>query len=472
MKNLFITLLLIGIAFPALLAQSPDSFRYQTVVRDNNGNIRQNDALSMRLSILQGTETGVEVYKETHATTTNEFGLVNLSVGTGTIVTGTFATINWGTNPYFLKVEMDTTAGSNYVLMGTSQLLSVPYALNAKNGTPPGQNPGDMLYWNGTQWVNVPAGSNGQVLTINNGVPTWSSGGNQLPISNTDEVSAISSTTAICSRTVISAGIINSGVCYGTSPYPTIINSNYIVGSENHNSNMYILGLTPNTTYFVRTYATNSIGTGYGNELTFTTLPSCGSMTINHVAGVLAPVNKTVTYNTVTNIPGETAKCWITSNLGADHQATSPDDATEASAGWYWQFNRKQGYKHDGIARTPNTTWIDPINETSDWITANDPCTIELGAGWRIPTNTEWTNVDASGNWTDRNGPWISGLKLHAAGYLISGALNNRGSYGYYWSSVQGSATAGWNLYFHSSTSYMSNDDKATGFSVRCLRDN
>ena len=118
---------------------------------------------------------------------------------------------------------------------------------------------------------------------------------------------------------------------------------------------------------------------------------------INHVAsGGVAPVDKTVTYGTVTNIPGETSKCWITSNLGADHQATAVNDATEASAGWYWQFNRMQGYKHDGTTRTPNTTWITSINENLDWQAANDPCALELGNGWRIPTYTEWTNVDAS----------------------------------------------------------------------------
>ena len=95
-------------------------------------------------------------------------------------------------------------------------------------------------------------------------------------------------------------------------------------------------------------------------ELFFLGRLYCGDpLTINHlVSGGVAPVDKTVTYGTVTNIPGETSKCWITSNLGADHQATAVNDATEASAGWYWQFNRKQGYKHDGTTRTPNTTWI------------------------------------------------------------------------------------------------------------------
>ncbi|MEI7982542.1 MAG: hypothetical protein WCI71_12890, partial [Bacteroidota bacterium] len=227
--------------------------------------------------------------------------------------------------------------------------------------------------------------------------------------------------------------------------------------------------------YYVRAYATNSSGTAYGNEVIFTTFPSCGSsFTINHVAGNVAPVTKTVTYGTVTNISGELSKCWITRNLGASQQATAVSDATELSAGWYWQFNRKQGYKHDGTTRTPATTWISSIAETSDWIPANDPCAIELGNGWRIPTYAEWNNVDNIGNWTNWNGPWNSGLKLHAAAYLgfIDGSLGSRGSTGYYWSSTQGDATHGWDLYFYSGGSYMYNDNKANSCTLRCLRDN
>jgi hypothetical protein len=201
---------------------------------------------------------------------------------------------------------------------------------------------------------------------------------------------------------------------------------------------------------------------------------SCGSsFTIDHVAGAVSPVSKTVTYGTVTNIPGEPAKCWITSNLGADHQATSMDDATEASAGWYWQFNLRQGYKHDGFYRTPDTTWIAPINENSDWVATNDPCNIELGTTWRIPTNTEWYNVDNAGGWTSWTGPWGSGLKLHAAGNLSynAGLLYGRGTYGFNWSSTQFDAAFGWYLVFYSGYSFMYNYDKANGFSIRCVRD-
>jgi hypothetical protein len=200
----------------------------------------------------------------------------------------------------------------------------------------------------------------------------------------------------------------------------------------------------------------------------------CGwDITVNHAAGDVAPVSKTVTYKTVTGIPGETSKCWITSNLGADRQATAKDETTEPPAGWYWQFNRKQGYKHDGTTRTPNTTWSTSIFEHSDWTSANDPCTSELGSGWRLPTRTEWENVDAGGSWTNWDGPWNSPLKMHAAGNLYGsgGPLINRGSYGYYWSSTQDHLSGAYMLYFFNTDCYRTTGDKAGGESVRCLRD-
>ncbi len=234
-------------------------------------------------------------------------------------------------------------------------------------------------------------------------------------------------------------------------------------------------GLTPGTSYTRYVWAYNTCGISISLTITSQTLLCGGSFTINHTAGSVAPVTKTVTYGTVTNIPGATSKCWITSNLGASQQATAVSDATETSSGWYWQFNRKQGYKHDGTTRTPNSAWNSNINENSDWTVANDPCTIELGSGWRIPTSTEWTNVDASGNWTNWNGPWNSLLKMHAAGRLnvSDGSLVERGSSGYYWSSTQGEATSGWGLYFGSGYCYMSNYvSKADGCTARCIRDN
>ena len=340
---------------------------------------------------------------------------------------------------------------------------------------PAGTNVGDMLYWNGTQWIGISVGTNGQVLTLNNGVPVW--GGTQVPMSTTTSISSITSLTAISGGTIMFDGgssIVTRGVCWNTTSHPTITNYHTTDGNSFGTFVSALNGLTPNTLYFVRAYATNNVGTAYGNELSFTTLPTCGTITTNHVAsGGVAPVDKAVTYGTVTNIPGEPSKCWITSNLGSDQQATAADDATEASAGWYWQFNLKQGYKHDGTTRTPNSTWLYPINENSDWTVANDPCALELGSGWRIPTKVEWTNVDASDSWANWNGPWNSGLKLHAAGLLgyMDGFLYNRGSMGFYWSNTQNSAVYSWNLNFGSGNSLMSSNYKSQGFPLRCIKD-
>ncbi|MEI6455048.1 MAG: FISUMP domain-containing protein [bacterium] len=207
-------------------------------------------------------------------------------------------------------------------------------------------------------------------------------------------------------------------------------------------------------------------------KLIVSTSAACGQpITISHTAGTVAPVSKTVAYGTVTNIPGEPSKCWITSNLGSDHQASAVNETTEASAGWYWQFNRKQGYKHDGTTVTPSWT-ITSIDENSDWQPDNDPCTM-LGSGWRIPANTEWSNVQATGGWIDWNGPWNSGLKLHAAGrlYFSNGSLIYRGSIGHYWSRTQDYSSKGLYLYFFRFTSVVTYNDKADGFTLRCLKE-
>ena len=202
---------------------------------------------------------------------------------------------------------------------------------------------------------------------------------------------------------------------------------------------------------------------------------TCGdSMPINHlVSNQVAPDNKAVTYGTVTNIPGEPTKCWITSNLGSSHQATAKNDATEESAGWYWRFNRKQGFSHTGSIITPAWSYL-YINENSNWTAAEDPCRLELGSNWRIPTEVEWINVDYNGNWDNWNGPWDSDLKIHAAGLIYdgsSGALQNRGTYGYYWSSNQAGATAAIWLWFYSTFCIMNADSKSFGIPTRCVRE-
>lgn len=231
-------------------------------------------------------------------------------------------------------------------------------------------------------------------------------------------------------------------------------------------------GLTTGNSYTRYVWAYNACGNSQPVVLTGQAFACGGSMTKIHTAGTVAPVSKTVTYGTVTGIPGEASKCWITRNLGAAQPPATVDDASEPSAGWYWQFNLKQGYKHDGTTLTPAWT-ITGIDEDTNWDPANDPCTLLLGATWRIPTQAEWTNVDASGNWTNWTGPFSSGLQMHAAGYLSrsTGVITNRGVNGYYWSSTQNTTTRSWDQFLSSTNSSQSSDNKATGFTVRCIRD-
>jgi hypothetical protein len=297
----------------------------------------------------------------------------------------------------------------------------------------------------------------------------------------TDSLNNILESIATCFSSVLSDGgyhVIARGVCWNTSGNPTLQNClNFTTDGEDTGSFISkITELTASTIYYLRAYATNSRGTSYDDDdVSFTTLApwTCGTvLSVTHKAGSISPVNKTVNYSTVqTNLTGSN-KCWITQNLGSDHQATSATDATEASAGWYWQFNRKQGFKHDGTIRTPNTTWIISNNELSDWLPANDPCTLLLSNGWRLPTETEWEMADSSGDWHNCNETFASVLKLHTSGFIANNneLLYNRGLSGYYWSSSQLTSSYGQHLYFGGfcNTSY---SDKSSGIPVRCLRD-
>ncbi len=113
-------------------AQSPEKMSYQAVVRDASDNLVTNQSVGMQISILQGSAGGTAVYVETQTPTTNTNGLVTIEIGSGTVVTGDFITIDWTNGPYFIKTETDPTGGTTYTITGTSQLLSVPYALHAK----------------------------------------------------------------------------------------------------------------------------------------------------------------------------------------------------------------------------------------------------------------------------------------------------------------------------------------------------
>ncbi|MDD5570760.1 MAG: hypothetical protein PHD97_06330 [Bacteroidales bacterium] len=131
MKKILFSLMLMATIL-VVKAQAPQAFKYQTVVRDAGGNPITNQKVNFRISILQVSATGDSVYVETKVDTTNNFGLANLEIGKGNVVSGNFTAINWGNDNYFIRIQVDVTGGNNFIFMGTSQLLSVPYALYAE----------------------------------------------------------------------------------------------------------------------------------------------------------------------------------------------------------------------------------------------------------------------------------------------------------------------------------------------------
>jgi hypothetical protein len=134
-KNIIIKILSLATVFilHATQAQAPQKMSYQAVLRNATNALVTNMAVGMKISVLQGTISGTVAYAETQTPSTNANGLVSIEIGTGTSITSTFASINWANGPYFIKTETDPSGGTNYTISGTSQLLSVPYALFSAN---------------------------------------------------------------------------------------------------------------------------------------------------------------------------------------------------------------------------------------------------------------------------------------------------------------------------------------------------
>ena len=175
MKKLF-TLLAIALFNMAAFAQAPEKMSYQAVIRTAANDLVVSQQIGVQVSVLQGSSTGTAVYVETHTPTTNANGLATFEIGGGSVVSGDFSTIDWSNGNYYVKTETDPTGGTSYSISGTGQLLSVPYALYAKNssgGLGAGTQAGNTPYWNGTNWVTNSSNifNNGGKVGINTSTP-------------------------------------------------------------------------------------------------------------------------------------------------------------------------------------------------------------------------------------------------------------------------------------------------------------
>jgi len=157
--------ILFSILTLTVIAQVPQGVGYQGVATDANGIELVNQSISIRASVLSGSASGTIEWEETHATSTDTFGLFTITIGQGTNtgngVQADFADISWGTNTYFLKIEMDVNGGTNYAFMGTNQMMSVPYALYAESANINYDSISNFLSGDSTFITNVGSGMGG-----------------------------------------------------------------------------------------------------------------------------------------------------------------------------------------------------------------------------------------------------------------------------------------------------------------------
>ena len=466
--------LLLSVFSRDLFAQAPHKMTYQAVVRDSSYNPVTNSAVGMQISILQSSPSGTAVYIETQTPVTNAFGLITIEIGGGAVVSGNFANINWANGPFFLKTETDPAGGTNYSITGTTQLLSVPYALFSGNGVPGG-------------------GISGQILTNCNGVPVWTTGG-QCPPS----ISALNCATAVNSGT-LTQGIAASGVSTSV-PYTGGNGGTYNAQTVNSTG---VTGLTA-------TLAAGTFANGSGN-LTYTisgTPASAGTASFALsiggqsciLTGIVSPPAPSYPSGTVycggtptavvdvTN--PATGKTWMDRNLGATQLATSSIDT--ASYGDLYQWGRgSDGHQ----CRTSLTTAISSISDQpghGDFIFGSFGSLFD----WRIPQNTDlWQGINGVNNpcpsgyrlptvielnaerlsWSSNTaaGAFASPLQLPMPGYRYysSGSLNGVGISGEYWSSSVSGINSLSLGFYSGNASISTGGNRSFGFSVRCLKE-
>lgn len=467
-----------------LLAQAPNLMSYQAVIWDGSGNLVSEKIVSIKISILQGTVTGPAVFSETHRIQSNVNGLVNLLIGGGTSATGKISDINWGGGSFFLKTETDPTGGTNFSIIGTTQLVSVPYAFHSNTSN---------------NLVTPTPGLPGQLLTADkDGKPIWVS---TYPTINTTNSSNITSNTAASGGNVTSDGgapIASRGIVWSTFPNPTVslsTKTNNGTGLGVFSSSLS--GLISNTTYYARAYATNSVGTGYGNEISFTT---SSGLTMN-IPCSGTPIVKDTDGNSYNTVQIGT-QCWTKENLKVtkyNDNSAIPLEATGSMNGISstWQKLTTGAYSiyANEISTGSNTTIYGLLY---NWYAAKGIATIGSTSfknicpmGWHIPTDGEWTILtnflggEVAGGKMKQSGTTLwnapnngadnaSGFTALPAGYRdISGSFLSIRQNAFFWStSEDGNNYACYrNLVGSNSTFSRYINYKSVGASVRCLRD-
>ena len=494
----------------AALAQTPDKFNYQTVVRNASNAMVANALVGVRVSILQGDEDGIAVYVETHTGTTNANGLLTLEIGGGKVQQGTIGEIDWSNGPYFLRTETDPNGGDNYSITNTQQVHSVPYALFAKaaansfsgdyddlkNKPMIPQNIGDLTNDAGYLTMNdLPNPSKGgESNATDTGVIQTDSCGEidlcelvnrfarlqaiLLPTISTSAVSDITETTATGGGSVSANGyseVTARGVCWSTNPNPTVNGSHTSDGNGLGTFTSSISDLEPGTSYYVRAYATNSAGTSYGEEVSFTTEEQPQDILPAEIDGIANPCPNAAT---VTDYEGNVyntvqigSQCWMRENLRSTKFADGTPiptgtDTTSLTDSYYYDNSdsdiplARRGHLYNwpaamhgaasssaspsGVQGICPTGWhlpsdaeltqlTDYVKSVSDYQCGGNSSNIAKALAATYGWNTS-TNNYAVGNTPSTNN--ATGFSAVPTGYF-HGSFSYVGNYAFFWTSTE-----------------------------------
>jgi len=275
--RLLLVIAFVSVSFSSnVFGQVPEKMSYQAVVRNGSNELIVNKEIGVQILITQGIFPPVTVYSETHIATTNSNGLLTLQLGGGKLVSGNFSTIKWENGNVSVSANYDLSGGTNYTLLSSSQLLSVPYALyaktagNATGGTtcPDGTTVGEIKYWDGTSWITVAPSLDGMSLTLVNGIPVWTRKGlaTLITIGASNPLADVIAT----GGNIISDGgspILGRGICWSSSPNPTVPEG---ATSTETSIGIFYFDFRDTGKIYIRAWARNSYGIAYGNEVSIT----------------------------------------------------------------------------------------------------------------------------------------------------------------------------------------------------------
>jgi uncharacterized protein (TIGR02145 family) len=480
MRHLTLAFALI-VSFTALAQAPPEAINYNGVARDANGDPVADATIGLQLTIMQGDPiTGTAVYAETHTTTTDAFGLFNVAIGFGTATSGTFAAIDWSIGDHHLAVALDITGGTDYVAMGSTQLLSVPYALYARSA--------------GNQQYQTLSLSNDTLYLTNGGFvvmppPQYTQVSFPAPTVVTTPATNISTINAVLGGTISginSNQIIARGVVCGINPNPTY-NTLTNVSTEYYPPNDQLEGsglftftsgppyLQPGQVYYYRAFAvTENHLVFYGNELTMTaSIP-----TQNTGSGVTYNG-----YNYASVVLGNGQE-WMSENLRSSRFANG-DTITH----WIQGMALSDGipaYGHYNSASSNNSVYGKLYNGYAIMDSRN-VCPL----GWHVPTKSEFDLLiayyggsamagqalkDTTSNWLSPNlADNSSGFSGQPGGMYSSGNFFGLGTDANFWTSTYFSPTFQWPFLVRLSNSANGAGSdyvhRSSFLSVRCIKD-